>query len=134
MSPEVQNEMIEIFYRRLMRHKIINNIKVDKFFCLICDEGTDSSNKEFLSVVLRQVDDDFVVKEYFLGFYQLNNISSSHLASAIKDSLLRIEISLDNCRRQDYDETINILGKKIRLAATLKKDNPKAIEIHFLAH
>ena len=64
-SPEIQNEMIEILYRHLMKHKLVNKIKLNKHFCLICDEGTDSSNKEWLSIVLRQVDEDFVVKDFF---------------------------------------------------------------------
>ena len=50
------------------------------------DEGTDSSNAELLSLVLRQVTKDLEVKECFIGFHRLENIKSEHVAKVIKIS------------------------------------------------
>ena len=69
-----------------MKHELANKIKLNECFCLICDEGTYSSNKELLSIVLRQVDEDFFVKGIFLRFCRLDNIKSAHIVEAIKDA------------------------------------------------
>ena len=50
----------------------------------MADEGTDSSNAELLSLVLRQVTKDLEVKEYFVGFHRLEIIKSEHVAKVIK--------------------------------------------------
>ena len=40
------------------------------------------------------------------------NLKSDTIVSAIRDVLLRSQISSDNCRSQCYDSASNILGKK----------------------
>ena len=83
----------------------------DSFYATTCDEYTDISNKEQLALSLRWVDEIFNINEDFLGFYQSDNIKSDTIVSAIRDVLLRTQISLDNCRGQCYHGARNILGK-----------------------
>ena len=85
-----------------MAHQILRNLADeirDSFYATICDVYTDISNKEQLTLCLRWVDVLFNIKEDFLGFYELENIKSDKIFLAIKDVLLRTQISLDNCQR-----------------------------------
>ena len=77
----------------------------------MCDEGTVCSNLEQLSFNIRSVDDDLEFHEDFLGFYEVDNVKSDTIVVAIKDSLLRFNLSLDSCRGQIYDVANNMLGK-----------------------
>ena len=56
------------------------------FFSIICDEYTDISNKEQLTICIRWVD-----------------ISAETIVSAIKDVLSKLQLSLVNCRGKWYD-------------------------------
>ena len=89
----------------------------------MADEYTDISNVELLSMYLRTVSDNFEIKEDFLGFYELNNIKSDTLVHAIKDILLRSNLSLENCRGQTYDGASNIIGKNSGVAKSKTKSD-----------
>ena len=81
LSHDIQNEII-----MLMAHQIIRGIceKIQKsFYAIICDEYTDISNKEQLTLCLRWVDDCFRVREDFIGFYEVKNIKSDTIVCAI---------------------------------------------------
>ena len=100
----------------------------------MCDEGTDCSNLEQLSFNIRRVDDDLEVHEEFLGFYEVNNIKSDTIIAAIKDSLLRFNLSLDTCRGQIFDDASNMLGKKSGAATQLSAIQPKALPTYCFGH
>ena len=132
LSHDIQNEIIMI-----MAHQIIRDIceKILKsFYAIICDEYTDISNKEQLTFYLRWVDDCFRVREEFLGFYEVKNIKSDTIVCAIKDMLLRMQITLDNCRGQCYDGASNMLGKKSGVAKQTFEMQPKAHYSHCHCH
>ena len=60
----------------------------------MCDEHTDVSNKQQLSMCVRWIDDSVNPYEDFLGFYELPNIASDTIFSAIKDCLTRFNLPL----------------------------------------
>ena len=62
----------------------IKNLQNNECFCALASEGTDSSNPEFLSLVLRQVTEGLQMNKYFTGFYRLDNMSSECAARVIK--------------------------------------------------
>ena len=110
-----------------MAHQILRNLAdeiIDSFYVTICNEYTDISNKEQLTLCLRWVDELFNIKKDFLGLYDLENIKSDTIVSAIKDVLLRTQISLDNCRGQCYDGASNMLGKKSGVAKQILDIQP----------
>ena len=49
-----------------MTEAIINKVKQAKYFSVLCDEASDSSNKEQLSFCLRYVDENGDICEDFL--------------------------------------------------------------------
>ena len=127
-SHDIQNELL-----KLMAHQILREVR-DSFYANICDEYTDISNNEQLTLCLRWVDELFNIHEDFLGFYQLENIKSDTAVSAIRDVLLRTQVSLDNCRGQCYDGASNILGKKSSVAKQILDIQPKAFATHCHCH
>ena len=64
----------------------------------MCDEYTDVSNKQQLSMCVRWIDDSLNPHEDFLGFYELTNIANDTIVSAIKDSLTRFNLPLSDLR------------------------------------
>ena len=77
--------MMQIFHDDVMRN-VVKKTHANEFFCVLADEGTDSSNAELLSLVLRQVTNDLEVKECFVGFHRLENVKSEHIVKVIKVS------------------------------------------------
>ena len=87
-----------------------------------------------LSFNTRIVDDELEVHEGFLGFYEIENIKSDTIVPAIKDVLLRFNLSLDLCRGQIYDGASNMVGKKSGVATQIPKIQPKALLTHCYGH
>ena len=66
------------------------------FFSIICDEYTDTSNKEQLIICIRWIDKELETHEDFLGFYNVPDIAAETIVSAIKDELLKLRL-FNNC-------------------------------------
>ena len=115
-SHDIQNELLKLIVHQILLD--LTNEMRDSFYGTICDEYTDISNKEQLTLCLRWVDEILNIHEDFLGFYKLENIKSDTIVSAIRDVLLRTQISLDNCRGQCYDGASNMLWEEIMCSKT----------------
>lgn len=61
-SHEIQNELIAILVSRVIQD-LISDIQKAIFFAIICDEYTDLSNKEQLTICIRWVDDLLIAHE-----------------------------------------------------------------------
>ena len=73
---------------------VVSEIRV-RFFSIICDEYTDISNKEQLTICIRWVD-----------------IGAETTVPAIKDVLSKLQLSLVNCWGKCYDGASNITCHK----------------------
>ena len=131
-SHDIQNELVCIMANQVLA-KLLVEIR-QTFFSLICDEGTDCSNKELLSFCLRWVNDNLDVHEHFLGFYEIPDIKSQTIISSIKDIMIRMQLEFDKCRGQCYDGASNMLGKKSGLAKLIKEIQPNANDTHCHGH
>ena len=101
----------------------------------MADEVTDSSNREQFVVCLRWVDKlSFAVNEDLIGLYQVDDITAATLFSSLKDVLLRMNISLHNCRAQCYDGASNMVGARSGVATLIQKEEPRAILVHCYGH
>ena len=94
------------------------------FFSIICDEYTDISNKEQLTICIQWVDKELEAHENFLGFYDVPDIGAETIVSAIKDVLLKLQLSLVNCRGQYYDGASNMMGHKTGVAKRIPAGPP----------
>ena len=72
--------------------------------------------------------------EDFIDFYELENIKSNTIVRVIKDILIRLNLSLENCRGQTYDGASNMMGKKSGVSTQIFVEQPKAVAIHCQGH
>ena len=106
-SKTIQNQLIECIGNQI-RDGIIKEIKLAKWYSILCDEVTDISMKEQLSFVIRFMDNNCCIRKEFLDFIYTDRITGEVLATKIKDSLLRYGIRFENCRGQGYDGGANM--------------------------
>ena len=99
MHNDIQNELIELMAKQVLAKKL-ESIRSSKFFGIIADEYTDISNKELLSMCFRWIK-DLRVHEDFVRYYELPDIKSDTIVTVIKDSLIRMQLSLNDLRAQD---------------------------------
>ena len=106
---DIQNEILKVmaFIIKILR-EISENIKNSGFFSIMADETTDKSNTEKVVIVILHVDIELVAHEEFVGLSMVDSIDATTLADYIKDCLLRMDFSLNNCRGQCYDGASNM--------------------------
>ena len=56
------------------------------------------------------MDNELVAHEDFIGLYEVASIEASSLVAVVKDTLLRLNLSLDRARGQCYDGASNMSG------------------------
>ena len=100
------------------------------FFSIKFDEYTDISNKEQLTICILWVDEELEAHEDFLGFYNVPDIGAETVVSAIKDLLLKLQLSSVNCRGQCYDGASNMMAHKTGVAKRIQDLQPKAYTTH----
>ena len=110
LSHDIQNEILQIMSNTVLRG-LADDIHPN-FYSLICDEYTDITNKEQMSFCLRWVDEELLAHEDFFGFYNVPNMESKTILSAIQDCLTRFSLPLKLCRGQCFDGASNMLGRK----------------------
>ena len=129
----MENELLELMARQVLLKKL-ESVRSSRFFALMADEYTGISNKGLLSICLRWVEEDLSVHEDFVGYYEIPNIKSETIVSALKDSLIRMGLSLQNLRAQAYDGASNMLGKKCGVAVQISAEQPKSLATHCQGH
>ena len=65
-------------------------------------------NKEQVVVCLRWVDAQFQAHEDFIGLHHVADITSATIVRVLKDTILRLNLSLSMCRAQCYDGASNM--------------------------
>ena len=121
---DVQNELIEIMARQVVSKKL-DSIRESQFFGIMADEYTDISNKELLSLCFRWTDDSLDAHEDFLGYYELPDIKSETIVAVIKDSLVRMQLPIQDLRAQAYDGASNMFGKNLAYQLKYQRNNRK---------
>ncbi|XP_052253227.1 zinc finger MYM-type protein 1-like [Dreissena polymorpha] len=133
VAPDIQNEILQLMALRILR-KVASDIKTNEFYTIMADETTDKSNREQVVVVFRHVDEDLNVHEDFVGFHQVNSIDATTLTSVIEDTLLRMNLSLSQCRGQCYDGASNMTGAKRGVATNILAKEERAVFTHCYGH
>lgn len=110
ISPTIQNEIIESF-RIVIQNKIVERVKTAKFYSILCDETTDISTVEQLTLCVRYVDVlNCVIREDFLGFIKMESTTGIAIMTAIQNELENIGLTFENLRWQGYDGGSNMSG------------------------
>ncbi|XP_040087674.1 zinc finger MYM-type protein 1 isoform X6 [Oryx dammah] len=135
-STQIQNDIIEIIKTEILQD-IIHEINVSSAFSVICDETTDSATKGQFSVCVRypqKTSKAVLIKERFLGFIDVEEMTGTNLHRSIKAYLQQIGVDLSKLRGQAYDSTSNWKGKFKKVAAEFKKEEPRALYLHCYTH
>ncbi len=132
-SHEIQNECLQIMAMHIAR-RLSQAIRTAACFTVMADECTDILNKEQFTICIRWVGNDLVDHEDFIGQYQVDSINAECLTHAIKDTLLRMNISLSNCRGQCYDGASAMSGSKSGVVARLCSEEKCAMYSHCYGH
>ena len=132
-GPENQNEMLEIMAHHVLR-KILEDIRSSPFLADMVDEATDKSNKEQLTLVIRWINEDFVVSEEFLVLYCLSAIDVQSIVDAMKDAFLRFQIPLVKLQGQCYDGCSTMAGAKAGVAVKIATMESQAVFTHCYGH
>ena len=132
-SKEIQNQII-IICGDVIRNKLLDNIRKAKFFAVIADEATDSSNSEQLSISFRFVGNG-VPQEKFLGFKEcLSGVTGEAIADTILSQLSDWQLEPQKLRGQAYDGAGAMAGKAKGAATRITLKCPKALYTHCAAH
>ena len=132
-SPQIQNELLKIMALQVLR-QITDLIQKAQYYTLMADEVTDISNREQVAVCMRWVDNDFQPHEDFIGLHKVDSIVASELVAVLKDTLLRMNLNISNCRGQCYDGASNMTGVRNGVSAQISAEESRAVFVHCYGH
>ena len=134
ISKTIQNDIIESL-GCYIQNRIFERVAKAKYFSILCDETTDVSTQQQLSICLRYFDDEILaVREDFVTFIHTSSATGAHLRDTIKKFLKKKGISLETLRGQGYAGGSNMKGKIKGLQALLLQDQPLAFYVHCYCH
>lgn len=134
ISSQIQNEIIEAI-GMVVEKKIVERAKRARFFSILCDETTDRSAIEQMTICIRYVDvEKWILREDFLGFIEMTSTTGTAIKDAIQHKLESIGLSLDNLRGQGYDGGANMAGKNNGVQALILNEQPLAFYTHCFSH
>ena len=67
-------------------------------------------------------------------YYELPDIKSDSIVTAIKDSLIRMQLFLSNLRAQAYDGASNMFGKNTGVSVQIAAKQPKTLSTNCQRH
>ena len=111
--------------------ELSSNIHEAGCYTIMADECTNISNKEQFTICIRWVDEGLEDHEDFIDLYEVPTIDADTLVHAI---LLRMSLSVSQCRGQCYDGASNMSGKKSGVATQILSEERKAIYTHCHGH
>lgn len=123
-----QQEMLVLKARRALNMEL----QSVKYYIVIVDEATDISKSEHMSLSVRHCNEEYEVKEDFIGIYECTEgVTTDSLFEYIKDILIRCQLDVIRLVGMTFDGamTMKSLAKKIK-----SEMNESAIFIHCLAH
>ena len=120
-SHDIQNECVKLMAFHILR-QLSKDIQENGWHAIMADKCTDVSNIEQFTICIRWVDKYLESHDSFIGLYKVDSITSDTLVSAIKDTLVRLNVKLTDCRGQCYDGASNMSGSRRGVAAQICGD------------
>ena len=118
-----------------MTEAIIGRVKEAQFCFIICDEASDASNKEQLSICLRYANDDGDICEDFLKLIHCKSgLTGKDLYNEVTEALRSFGLDLQNCCGQGYDGAGAVSGHVNGLSALILRENSKGLFTHCANH
>ena len=98
------------------------------------DETTDVTNQEQVTILLRRIDDNFETYEEFIGLYMVSSIEAEYLTEVIKDTMIRLILSIQKLRGQCYDGCSTMSGIRTGVAKRISDEELRAVFTHCYGH
>lgn len=133
LSPQSQNEMIDIIGTKMIQEKLIREIKSSGYHSILADEVT-SSNDQILSISMRYVNCEREIREVFVQFLDLKRITGEFIGKTITDFYKKVGIDIEQCKGQCYDGAPNMQSEVKGTAHHILKLAPKAAVTHCSSH
>ena len=114
--------------------KVASSIFGASFYTIMCDERTDTSNREQVVLCIRWINDELEPHEDFIGLYIVDNILANTIVAMIKDSLIQMNLSLSKCQGQCYDRTSVMTGVRNGVAKQISSEESRAVFSHCYGH
>ena len=86
------------------------------------------------SIVIIYIDENLKVQETFIGFYSSTSSTSESIANILKDTNIRLGLSIFNLRGQCYDGASNVSAVYKGTQALIQKEQPLAYYTHCSSH
>ncbi|CAH3108699.1 unnamed protein product, partial [Pocillopora meandrina] len=131
LSPQSQNEMIEVIGKHFIQKKIVEEILEAKYYSILGDEAT-SHNEEKLSIVIRFVDANKDIREEFLEFKYLERTTGAAVSETLLSTLRSLNIPIEDCRGQGYDGAASMSSQRVGVQANILTHAPNAAYVHCL--
>ena len=118
----------------------MEEVNKNKFFSALADETTDIFQTEQFSLCVRYAiggdggDTPFTLREDFLSFVPVYDISGKELANVILERLDYLGLKLENLRGQGYDGASSMRGEFRGVQSVIRNEYPKALYTHCVAH
>ncbi|GBN47575.1 hypothetical protein AVEN_117031-1 [Araneus ventricosus] len=125
----IQNELINTF-GHLIQSQIVRNIRNSIFYSVLVDETNDISQIEQFSLCVRYVEDQkYKIREDFLTFAPVYDVTGAGLANTVLDtlSILGLGLDLKKMRGQGYDGAATMRGQFKGVQASIKEKLPLAL-------
>ena len=133
LSHQITSEILEEMYREIMS-ELIANVKAAGFFSIVIDETQDISGKEQCAIVLRYVDEEYIIHEDLIGLFLADKCDAESLTEIIKTVLLSLDLNILLLRGQTYDGASVLQGYLSGVAKRVKDIIDKALSVHCLNH
>jgi hypothetical protein len=132
MSPQIQNEMIEIMGQQI-ETQIVTDVKKARFFSVLVDETIDVSRCQQLSLSLRYVHENNL-REEFVTFVIVQSTTGTDLAETIFNTLHSLGLDSSFLRGQGYDGASNMSGRFSGVQSIIRNKHPLAMYTHCSSH
>ena len=133
ISKTTQNQLIDAASKEII-DKIVHRVADVKYFSVLADETTDVSRKEQMSVIIRYVAKNLSIREDFLGFKHVTDLSGRALAADILSYLQEHNIDCSYLVGQGYDGASAMSGMHKGVRTVIQEKLPCALYVHCASH
>ncbi|XP_075485218.1 uncharacterized protein LOC142524945 [Primulina tabacum] len=109
-----------------MANRVIHMIREedrDKCFCILVDEALDISKLKQMTIILRFVNNHWMLAEIFFSIKSVSDTTSLNLKKEISNVLFHHDLKVKKIRGQGYDDARNMCGAWNELQALFLRDS-----------